>query len=118
LTQVLVLLPLKKEIDHVNEEIKKLEQTPGIQTGDEHLAAKRDQLADLYQDLSQCELRLEANKEAMQRAARKNRVAPLTAVAKAEAEGLKDKEKASRVTVNDKPEQLREENWSSTSCPG
>lgn len=110
LNQVLVLKPLQKEIAQVNAEIKELEQTPGIQPGDARLEAKRERLAELHQDLSQCELRLEANKEGMKRAARTNRVAPLSAVAKAEAEGLKDQKKTSKVKVNDKPEELREEN--------
>lgn len=111
LTQVLVLQPLKKEIERVKEELQVLEQTPGIEPGDERLLAKQEELADLYQDLSQCELRLEANKETMQRAARRNRVAPLTEMAKAEKEGLESKVKEpNRVKVQDKPEDLREEN--------
>lgn len=111
LTQVLVLKPLQKEIERVKAELAELEQTPGIKPDDERIAAKKEQLADLYQDLSQCELRLEANKEAMNRARRKNRVAPSNVEAKAEAEVLKNKVKApTRVTTNNKPEQLQEEN--------
>ncbi|WP_294222999.1 hypothetical protein [Prosthecobacter sp.] len=111
LTQILVLKPLQKEIERVKAELAELEQTPGIEAGDERIEAKKEQLGELYQDLSQCELRLEANKEAMNRAARKYRVAPAKAEAKAEAEALKEKEKApARVTTNDKPEQLQQEN--------
>jgi hypothetical protein len=111
LTQVLVLKPLQKEIERVKAELAVLEQTPGIEPDDERIEARKEQLAELYQDLSQCELRLEANKEAINRERRKNRVAPSNVEAKAEAEALKNKPKApTRVTTNDKPEQLQEEN--------
>lgn len=108
LIQVLMLNQLNKQIERVKGELDNLKNTPGIQPLDERIKAREEELADLYDDLSRWQERLDTVKKAHATFVERN--SPEAKVIEANEEEPKHVEReAPRVVTHEKPRQLQEE---------
>ncbi|MBK8041098.1 MAG: hypothetical protein IPK22_28785 [Verrucomicrobiaceae bacterium] len=103
------IAPLQEQIDKLEAEIELLENTPGIEAGDERIIAKREDLTALYEECDNWEVRVDALKKGMGEEDRKKRLGAINAELALEKQALEGVEKVNEVRFDEEADDLAQQ---------